>query len=237
MKHFETNIKKARLCYSDSHNIIIYDDVLSNKNKILQDNKQRCGVYRWVNKINGKCYIGSSVRLSSRFRNYFSLNYLTTRTSRYKSKIYNALLAHGHENFQLEILEVCDRSDIIKREQFNIDHFKPEYNILTTAGSSLHFKHSEETLLKFKSRKLSDKALYNLRKARVGAVLSPLAKTNQLLSISHVITLKNIETNNTRKYSSIRTAARELKVNHATLLNYINKDKLFKGKYVIKRVN
>ena len=40
-----------------------------------------------------------------------------------------------------------------------------------------------------------------------------------------------------KKYSSIRTAARQLKVNHATLLNYINKDKLFKGKYMIKRVN
>jgi len=28
-----------------------------------------------------------------------------------------------------------------------------------------------------------------------------------------------------------------LKVNYATLLNYTNKDKLFKGKYMIKRVN
>ena len=133
------------------------------------------------------------------------------------------MLAHGHENFQLEILEVCAEYDVIKTEQFNIDYFKPEYNILTIAGSSLHFKHSEETLFKYKSRKLSDKALYNLRKAKVGAVLSPLAKTKQLLSTFHVITLKNIETNDTKKYSSIRTAARELKANHATLLNYIIK--------------
>ena len=79
--------------------------------------------------------------------------------------------------------------------------------------------------------------MYNLRKARVGAVLSPLAKTNQLLSTSHIVTLKNIETNDTIKYSSIRTAARELKVNHATLLNYINKDKLFIGNNMINRVN
>lgn len=75
----------------------------------------------------------------------------------------------------------------------------------------------------------------NLIKAKVGAVLSPLAKTNQLLSRSHIITLKIVETNDTKEYSSIRTAAREFKVNHATLLNYINKDKLFKGKYMIKR--
>ena len=99
------------------------------------------------------------------------------------------MLAHGHENFQLEILEVCARSHVIKREQFNIDYFK----------------HSEETL--FKSRKLSGKALYNLIKAIVGAVLSPLAKTNQSLSTSHLVSLKKIETNDTKKHSSIRTAA------------------------------
>ena len=38
-----------------------------------------------------------------------------------------------------------------------------------------------------------------------------------------------------KKYSSIRSAARELIRNHATLLYYINKDKLSKGKYMIKR--
>lgn len=135
----------------------------------------------------------------------------------------------------MEILEICAISDVIRREQSSIDYFKPEYNILTRAGSSLHFKHSEETL--FQSRKLSGKALYNMRKARVGAVLSPLAKTNQLLSTSHVVNIQNIETNDSIKYSSIRTAARELKVNHATLLNYINKDKLFKGRYIFKKVN
>lgn len=62
-------------------------------------------------------------------------------------------MAYGYDNFQLEILEVCARPDVIKKEQFNIDYFKPEYNILTTPGSSLHLKHSEETLFKFKSRK------------------------------------------------------------------------------------
>ena len=82
---------------------------------------------------------------------------------------------------------------------------------------------------------MSDEAWSNLIKAKVGAVLSPLAKTNQLLSTSYIITLKNVETNYTIEYSSTRTAARKFKVSHVTLLNYINKDKLFKGKYMIMR--
>lgn len=150
--YFDKNPKKAKFFHFSPHKIIIYDNALSNKNKILQDNKQRCGVYKWVNKINGKSYIGSSVNLSLRLSHYFSLNYLAKKTSKDKSKIYNALLAHGHDNFQLEILEVCGRSDVIKKEQFYIDYFKPEYNILTKAGSSLHhnkiiYNHKVYTLL------------------------------------------------------------------------------------------
>ena len=99
-------------------------------------------------------------------------------------------MANGHENFQLGISEVCVISDVIKKEQFYIDYFKPKYNILTKAGSSLHFKRYEKTL--FKARKLSDEYLSNLRKAKVGAVLSPLAKTYQLLSGSHTFTLNNV---------------------------------------------
>ena len=144
-------------------------------------------------------------------------------------------MTHGHENFCLEILEYCERSNVIKKEQFYINYFKPEYNILSLAGSSLNFKHSEETLLKFKSRKLSSDALSNLRKSKVSAVLSFLAKANQLLSTSHIIIIKNIVTNDSEQYSSIRSAAKKFEVSHATLLNYIDKNKLFKGKYIIKK--
>jgi ferredoxin-fold anticodon binding domain-containing protein len=81
----------------------------------------------------------------------------------------------------LEILEYCDRSIVINREQYYLDKYEPEYNILTKAGSSLGFKHSEQTLSMFRSRKLSGEALSNLKKAKVGATLSPLAYANRLL--------------------------------------------------------
>lgn len=52
----------------------------------------------------------------------------------------------------LEILEYCDRSIFINREQYNLDKYEPEYNILTKAGSSLGFRHYEQTLSMFRSR-------------------------------------------------------------------------------------
>lgn len=205
------------------------------KKIILQDNKHKCGIYRWVNKINGESYVGSSVNLSSRLSSYLSINYLTKTASIYNSKIYNALLAYGYNNFRLEILEYCDRSNVIKLEQDYIDRCKPEYNILTKQGSSLNFKHSKQTLDKFKSRILSAEALSNLKKAKIGATLSPLAKANQLLATSHTITIRDIETNITKEYSSIRSAARELQISHSALLNYIDKNKLYKDKYIVER--
>jgi hypothetical protein len=50
----------------------------------------------------------------------------------------------------------------------------------------------------FRSRKFSGEALSNLKKAKVGATLSPLAKANRLLIISHVITIKDIDTDKTK---------------------------------------
>jgi len=50
---------------------------------------------------------------------------------------------------------------------------KPEYNILEQAGSSLGFKHSEETLEFFKNnRKVSEETRKNLSVAATGRILT-----------------------------------------------------------------
>jgi group I intron endonuclease len=51
----------------------------------------------------------------------------------------------GYSNFKLEILEYCDKSNVIVREQAYIDLLSPEYNLNKTAGSRFGSKHSEET--------------------------------------------------------------------------------------------
>ena len=50
--------------------------------------------------------------------------------------IYNALLNYGYSNFSLEILEYCDKSTLIEREQYYMNLLHPKYNILRTADSS-----------------------------------------------------------------------------------------------------
>jgi group I intron endonuclease len=105
------------------------------KEEICRDNKNKSGVYRWVNKINGKSYVGSSTSLSKRILFYYCLSSLR-RKVKGSVIIHRALLKYGYSNFRLDILEYCVPNELIKREQYYIDLIKPEYNILKKAGAN-----------------------------------------------------------------------------------------------------
>lgn len=195
---------KQRLFSTKPH--IIYTNSFFNKPNVLIENKEKSGVYRWVNNINNESYVGSSTNLSNRFRRYYSINYLKDKLLRYNSRIYRALLKYNYTNFNLEILEYCNKESLLVREQYYIDLLRPEYNICKTAGSLLGFKHSAETLLKFKNRDTVT---------------------------GHDITLMNIKSNSIKKYTSIRRAAKDIGISHTTLLYYIKAKKPVKGIYLI----
>lgn len=140
-----------------------YENADTQKLSIIADNKGKTGIYQWTHKGSNLKYIGSSVDLGKRLYNYFLLSYLVNHCK--NSYIYNALLKDGHSAFNLTILEYIDISNlsnenskklILEREQFYLDKIKPKYNILSTAGNSLGYKHSEEKLFKrVKKRKIS----------------------------------------------------------------------------------
>jgi len=98
--------------------------------------------------------VGSSSNISTRLKQYFNINYLLKNT---RMLICKALLKNGYSKFEFKILEYCDITDVIKREQHYIDLLKPEYNILKIAGSTLGFRHSKETLAKMSVAKLGTK--------------------------------------------------------------------------------
>lgn len=127
----------------------IYLNTDTQKLKIIEENRNKSGVYQWKNNTNGNSYIGSSVDLSKRLLQYFNADHLLRNKH---MTICNSLLKHGHSNFSLVILEYCDSKKTIEREQYYMDLLKPEYNLLKFAGSSLGFKHTEETLVKLRDR-------------------------------------------------------------------------------------
>lgn len=193
-------------------------NIKSEKSSIYADNRDKSGIYLWRNKINGKIYIGSSVNLSKRFKNYFNESYIT-RLKDYMI-IYKALLSYGYENFTLEILEYCDSASILEREQYYLNTLKPEYNILKIAGSTFGYRHSEEVLLKMKSRIAS-------AEARV--------KMSQNNHKRQAVIIMDNQKGVSTKFSTMKEAGIFLNISTTMIGKYLKSNKLFKGIYSIKK--
>jgi group I intron endonuclease len=150
--------------------------------------------------------------------------------------ISKALIKYGYSNFTLEILEYCDPSNTILREQHYIDSLKPVYNILKIAGSSLGYIHTEETLAKFKDRSLTpEQKANNLEHLKINnSSPEQREKSRERLleynkSKGQVVEVLDTISNETTLYSTIRQAAEAIGCVHGTILLA---DKAFKEKGV-----
>ena len=172
------------------------------------------GIYKFTNKLNGKIYIGSSKNLAKRFSQYFNISYISTVKN--KLTISRALIKYGYFNFSIEILEYCDPSMLLNREQHYIDELKPTYNIAKIAGSTLGVHKSEEAKNN-KSKALKGvyvgekSSLYGrtasgetkllMREAKLGSKNAMFGKTQsietkKLQSLARVGKINSIETKN-----------------------------------------
>lgn len=186
-----------------------YKNITKEKHLIYLENKHKPGIYCWHNINNNKIYIGSASDLRYRLYNYLSISYLKRYTLNYNSLIYKAILKYGYNEFHLHILKYCEINELIKWEQYYLNILKPKYNILKKARSSLGFKHSDETRLKFIKYKY--------------------------LIHSHTTIILNKKDQCIEKYSSIRDAATRLGTNYDRLISYIRQGKLYKDNYIIIR--
>lgn len=129
--------------------VVSYNNADVQKSLIFKENINKSFVYRWINKINGKDYLGSTSNAKSRLSTYYDSKSLKLANM----PIYNAILKYGHSNFIFEIIEYCEPNNALQREQHYLDNFDFDYNILEKANSLLGYKHTIETLAKMKGRK------------------------------------------------------------------------------------
>lgn len=54
---------------------------------------------------------------------------------------YIDILKYGKENFKLDVLEICDKTSLIEKEQFYFDKLNPYYNLVRPANNN--FEHEE----------------------------------------------------------------------------------------------
>lgn len=131
-----------------------------------------CGIY-CILSPSGKTYIGSSIKVETRWRKHKSLLE--------KGKHHSPLLQNAYKKydgkFEFILLMICEKQDLLKYEQLLIDSWKPEYNINPTAGNSLGVKRAEETRKAIgqasKGRKFSEEVKQKMSLDRKGQPRHP----------------------------------------------------------------
>lgn len=196
------------------------------------------------------------MNLTIRLYKYFSAKHLT----KFKTPIHNALLKYGFENFTFEILEYCEKGiNPVSREQFYLELLKPEYNVLEQAGSSLGFKHSNETLEFFKNnRKVSEETRKNLALAATGRILTEEDKKKisdartgiklsdetrskiseaaiKLRGVSVVVT--NVNTKEMLEFASLTDAGKAFGVTRSAIKKYLDTGKVMRKEYIVATKN
>lgn len=128
-------------------------------------------IYKITNKLNGKIYVGQTIRSVER-RFYFHC-----KNKKSRSKLTNAIQKCGKENFSIEILEQCFSIEELDKKEIKwikeLNSIDLGYNIQTGGyirDSMRGKKHSEETKNKMRiaatGRKLDEQTLTKLKKPK-----------------------------------------------------------------------
>lgn len=226
----------------DLHPLKIYENFKENRLNILKEQKDKSGVYCFINKINGNAYVGSSINLASRMRNYLNTAFLKSKKNT-NLPIVKALLKYNQENFTLLILEYVEPSYLSIRETYYITSVIPYYNVLKQGYSSLGYKHTEETkelLFKLaKNRVHSEKTKSLIAKALTGENNPFYIKNHSIESKVRIIESKSaypVYVYNSYKkllviFPSVSTLAKLIKSNHSTIIDTIKEQTIFRGEW------
>ena len=80
------------------------------------------GIYLITNLINGFKYVGQSINIKRRFYEH--------KIPNDKGKIDKAIKEIGIDNFKFEVLEECEKEELLTKELFYIKKLNPEYNYI-----------------------------------------------------------------------------------------------------------
>lgn len=117
------------------------------------------GIYKITNKINGHSYIGQAVDIDKRLREHIN-DAFNEKRREYDYPLSRAYRKYGISNFEISILEECDRVNLNEKEVYYIALFDSQKNGYNqTAGGKQCCFDGE----KHPRAKLSDDEVYAIR--------------------------------------------------------------------------
>lgn len=166
------------------------------------------GIYK-ITSPTGKVYVGQSVNIEKRFKEYFKL-----RNCKGQVKLYNSFIKYNVKKHSFEVIEECNIELLNDRERY----YQDLYSVLTKGlnciltkstdrimkcsdetklkmkNSSLGFKHTEESKIKMSESQKRQSKETRLRKS-IAATGRKLSEDHKLkVSIARKKIILNIET-------------------------------------------
>lgn len=98
-----------------------YSEICNSKNK-------RCGIYKITNLINHHCYIGQTKRcfVERWIEHYYAAT--NNRGGEKHTPLHQAIIKYGIDNFDFEILECCEVSELDEKEKNWVAFYKANNN-------------------------------------------------------------------------------------------------------------
>ena len=103
----------------------------------------KCGIYKYTNLINGKVYIGQSTNILKREKYHYG-SMCNKKDKRYYTYFYSSMRKYGYDNFKFEILELCSKEELNKKERYyiklyNANNHKFGYNLTDGGVEGEHY--------------------------------------------------------------------------------------------------
>ena len=225
--------------------VFIYEnlDKENLKTQILNETKGLSGIYMIVNKITKDYYIGSAS--TNRFYARFSNHVIYFRGSKI---VKSAVKKYELKNFAFIVLELYpnvvtkeNNKELLDLEDKYLKLLLPNYNILTEAGSSFGYKHTEVDRIKMKDvysdarrerigslnrgQKLSPETIEKMREKALNR--PPMSNETKKNCISHTrpIVLYNLNGTVYGKYFTILEAAKSINCGEKTIRRALKTEK------------
>lgn len=237
----------------------IYSDLTNplTRTQIKNDTKELSGIYLLLNLVTLDYYIGSAStnRLSIRYANHL-INFTGSKV------VKNAVRKYGLDSFVFIVLEVSkdtttreNNKDLLNLEDFYLKSLLPNYNILTEAGNSFGYKHTEMDRIKMKAnyseerrlmiknlnfgKSLSLETKEKLQKAALNRnwTLSSEGLAKIILVNSDPVTVLNKNDGTVYgRYSSVLETANALKCHRKTVQRALaSKTHILLNRYIVKK--
>lgn len=184
-------------------------------------------IYKILNICNNDFYIGSAIDYRRRLREHKSM---LNKNKHHCKYLQNAVNKYGIENFvMVKVEDNIANTSLINIEQFYIDNLNPKYNSNPVAGSSLGFKHSNETKIKISKSRLGNK--WGVGKIWTEESKSKLREARSILVKQYDLTGKLINI-----FSSMKEASEKTGVNIYYIKEYSKKSMPDKNGFVWVRM-